>query len=221
MKAQRGHSRDIAPDESLTKPLLAKGYRQRLPGRILMKPNFHRSCMKIPRLHRSTRRRERTALSGQAAVEFALVLIVAMIVLFVAIQMAFIGQAALALGQMNYQGARYAAVNPTFDCSSVAPYMASVGSPTVTRHGVSCASTCTGAPTASAGQGVQVCMACTNGTTQASENCDARSFGDSVQVSLAFDATSVIFLSGNTTSPNFLGIPFPTQLTSTETAMSE
>jgi len=38
-------------------------------------------------------------------VEFALVLFVAMIVLFVSIQMAFIGQAALALGQLNYQAA--------------------------------------------------------------------------------------------------------------------
>ena len=47
-------------------------------------------------------------------VEFALVLFVAMIVLFVAIQMAFIGQTALALGQLNYQAARYAAVNPTY-----------------------------------------------------------------------------------------------------------
>ena len=49
----------------------------------------------------------------------------------------------------------------------------------------------------------------------------AVSFGDSVQVSLAFNTTSVIFLSKNTTNPNFFGIPFPTQLTSTETAMSE
>jgi hypothetical protein len=152
-------------------------------------------------------------------VEFALVLIVAMIVLFVAIQMAFIGQAALALGQMNYQGARYAAVNPSFDCNSVAPYMASVGSPTVTKHGVTCAASCASAPSASAGQGVQVCVVCSSGGT--AENCTQRQFGDSVQVQLAFDATSVIFLSGNTTSPNFLGIPFPTQLTSTETAMSE
>lgn len=152
-------------------------------------------------------------------VEFALVLFVALIVLFVAIQMAFIGQAALALGQMNYQGARYAAVNPTFDCSSIAPYMAAVGSPTITRHGVTCATSCSSAtsPTASPGQGVRVCVVCSGTTT----NCTQRNFGDSVQVQLAFDATSVIFLSSNTTNPNFFGIPFPTQLTSKETAMSE
>jgi len=157
------------------------------------------------------------AFSGQAMVEFALVLFVALIVLFVAIQMAFIGQAALALGQMNYQGARYAAVNPTFGCSSIAPYMASVGSPTITKNGVSCASSCGSGPTASPGNGVQVCVVCSGSTT----DCTKRNFGDSVQVQLAFDATSVIFLSKNTTNPNFLGIPFPTQLTSKETAMSE
>jgi len=48
---------------------------------------------------------------GQAAVEFALISVVAMIVLFVAVQLALIGEDALALGQMNYQGARWAAVN--------------------------------------------------------------------------------------------------------------
>src|SRR5690348_569836 len=158
---------------------------------------------------------------GQAMVEFALVLFVALIVLFVAIQMAFIGQAALALGQMNYQAARYAAVNPTFGCTDVATYMASTGSPTVVRNGVTCASSCpSSGPSVSSGQGVKVCMSCAT-SSGTSENCNTRSFGDTVQLQLAFDATSVIFLSGNKTSPNFFGIPFPTALTSTETAMSE
>jgi hypothetical protein len=164
---------------------------------------------------------------GQAMVEFALVLFVALIVLFVAIQMAFIGQAALALGQLNYQAARYAAVNPTFSCGQIATYMSSNGSPTVVRKGVNQISGCGGAggcslPTSnSAGTGVRVCMVCTNATTNVTEDCTARSFGDPVQVSLAFDATSAIFLSSNTSNPNFLGIPFPTMLTSQETAMSE
>jgi hypothetical protein len=60
-------------------------------------------------------------------------------------------------------------------------------------------------------------MVCSGSTT----DCTARNFGDTVQLELAFDATSVIFLSKNTSNPNFFGIPFPTQLTSTETAMSE
>lgn len=143
---------------------------------------------------------------GQAAVEFALVLIVAMIVLFVAIQMAVIGQAALALGQMNYQGARYAAINTTAPCSKVADYMQSVGSPTVTKAGVHCGT----------GGGVQVTMTCPTSAGGTCSTSPGRAFGDPVQVSLTFDATSVLFL-----SPHFLGISLPTTLTSTETAMSE
>lgn len=166
--------------------------------------------------------RDARGLRAQAMVEFALVLIVAMIVLFVSIQMAFIGQAALALGQMNYQAVRYAAVNPTLGCSAVASYMASNGAPTVASKGVSCPSGDSGCPagglTVSSGQGVHACMVC---TTSSGTNCTQRAFGDTVQLQLAFDATSVIFLSGNKTSPNFFGIPFPTVLTSTETAMSE
>lgn len=146
---------------------------------------------------------------GQSAVEFALVLIVAMIVLFVGIQMAVIGQAALALGQMNYQGARYAAINKAAACTDVASYMESVGSPTVTKDGVSCGAGtgggCTGAT------GVQVTMTCPGAAS-----CTGRAFGAPVQVSLCFNAASLLFL-----SPDFFGIGFPTTLTSTQTAMSE
>ncbi|HZO81674.1 MAG TPA: TadE/TadG family type IV pilus assembly protein [Candidatus Binataceae bacterium] len=141
---------------------------------------------------------------GQAAVEFALVMIVAMIVLFAAVQMAVIGQAALALGQMNYQGARYAAVNSSASCSQVATYMAGVGSPTITKNGVSC----TSCPASGGAVGVQ--MTCSGGA------CGTRNFGDPVQVSLCFDASNLLFL-----SQNFLGVVFPTQLSSTETAMTE
>lgn len=183
-----------------------------------MKLYSHRDCTRNSSVnHGMRRRRDAAGFGGQAMVEFALVLFVAMIVLFVAIQMAFIGQAALALGQLNYQAARYAAVNPTFSCTQVAAYMASNGSPTVIRHGVSCAASCASAPTASVGKGVTMCVVCSGSTT----DCTKRNFGDSVQVQLAFDATSVIFLSKDTSNPNFFGIPFPTQLTSTETAMSE
>jgi len=185
------------------------------------------SYMKSPRLSPDRRRGWGLTLPGQAMVEFALVLFVAMIVLFVAIQMAFIGQAALALGQLNYQAARYAAVNPTFGCSELATYISSNGSPTVVRKGVNQVSGCGSAggctlPTSnSVGTGVRVCMVCTSLSTSAKEDCTTRNFGDSVQVGLAFDATSAIFLSKNTSSPNFFGIPFPTMLTSQETAMSE
>jgi hypothetical protein len=155
-------------------------------------------------------------------VEFALVLIVAMIVLFVAIQMAFIGQAALALGQMNYQGARFAAVNQCAAPNDVATYMALNGSPTITRG---CGSTKFGLTITVSNNGTSLGTGTPSqcsGTFTPPTTCGTpRKFGDSIQVSVAFNTAAVIFLSSNTTSPNFLGIPFPTQLSSTETAMSE
>src|ERR1700675_1097754 len=99
-------------------------------GRLFMRPYSH---TKTPQLVRNMPRCGRSAFSGQAMVEFALVLFVAMIVLFVAIQMAFIGQTALALGQINYQGARFAAVNQCATPSDVATYMVINGSPTITK----------------------------------------------------------------------------------------
>src|ERR1700737_3621882 len=105
-------------------------------GVFFMRRNYS-GCVKSPRLHNSRNTnvaaRQGTAFSGQAMVEFALVLFVALIVLFVAIQMAFIGQAALALGQINYQGARFAAVNQCATPSDVATYMVINGSPTITK----------------------------------------------------------------------------------------
>src|ERR1700722_2958522 len=103
-----------------------------------MKSENYRSMLPHGPAKRAARKRR-----GQAAVEFALVLTVAMIVLFVAVQMALIGQAALALGQMNYQGARYAAVHPDAGATSVPSgstelsiqaYMLSVGSSTITNN---------------------------------------------------------------------------------------
>lgn len=197
-------------------------------GRSFMKPDSHYGRTRIPQLDRNMAGCWSPAFSGQAMVEFALVLFVAMIVLFVAIQMAFIGQTALALGQLNYQAARYAAVNPTYSCSQVASYMSSNGAPSVVSAGVTqmspcgaAAKDCTMPTTNSVGSGVRLCMACTSASSGTPEDCSTRTFGDSVQVSLAFDATSRIFLSKNTSNPNFFGIPFPTMLTSTETAMSE
>lgn len=154
---------------------------------------------------------------GQAMVEFALVLFVALIVLFVAIQMAFIGQAALALGQINYQGARFAAVNQCATPSDVASYMVANGSPTITRGcGAQLTVTVSDNGT-SLGTGTATCSGWSAPTTCASP----RNFGDSIQVSVTFSTSSIIFLSKSTTNPNFLGIPFPKQLSSQETAMSE
>ena len=47
------------------------------------------------------------ARSGQAMTEFLVVAFVAFIILFVAIQLAALGREAMALGQLNYQIARW------------------------------------------------------------------------------------------------------------------
>ncbi len=142
----------------------------------------------------ASRRIERDVLSrlrGQSLVEFALILTLVLLVILLAIQFALIGEAALALGQMNYQGARYAAVNPNADQTAVTSYMVSVGSPTVTTN-----------------NGANLTVTLTPNT--------ARTFGQPVTVSVVFNAASLVVL------PNpFFGISFPTQLQSTETAMTE
>jgi len=155
---------------------------------------------------RTTAQQVRRHQRGQAAVEFALVLTVAMIVLFVAIQMALIGQVALALGQVNYQGARYAAVHPDCDLSScqtagetdINDYMKSVASPTITWTNVTL-SICDG-----------------TGTCSGDNTTVPRTFGNSVTVAMTYDCTGNLFF-----GKSFLGINFPTTLNSSETAMSE
>ena len=185
-----------------------------------MKLCSHRDRTRSSWLVHSARRRNGLGFGGQAMVEFALVLFVAMIVLFVAIQMAFIGQAALALGQINYQGARFAAVNQCATPSDIATYMVLNGSPTITKGCGSSLTITVSDNGTSLGTGTPTCT----GTFTPPTTCTTpppRSFGDSIQVSVTFNTASVIFLSKNTTNPNFLGIPFPTQLGSKETAMSE
>ncbi len=69
--------------------------------------------------------------NGQAMVEFALIAAVAMLILFLGIQFALLGQAALAVGQLAYQGARYASINPNLSSSAVQAWMQGVASPTI------------------------------------------------------------------------------------------
>lgn len=180
----------------------------------------------------ATRSRARSVRSfvtgrGQAAVEFALVATVAMIVLFVAVQLALIGEDALSLGQMNYQGARWAAVNTCALDTEIANYIVSVGSPSVAESGGTCGTQLTMSITDYV-TGAQTTRsnikgtACTNpppSPTQCAAGVNQRTFGTPVTITLTFDASKAIFL-GN--GKNWMGlISFPTTLTSTETAMAE
>ena len=140
---------------------------------------------------------------GQSAVEFALILSVSMIVLFVAVQFAVIGQAALALGQLTYQGARYAAAYT--------------------------ACTDTGTPCGPAGQSIDTYMQSVEpatiqyltGKSATALNITMnptgpRSFGNPVTISCTLNVSGLLFLSNP-----FLGVSFPGTLSSAETALSE
>ena len=141
---------------------------------------------------------------AQAMVEFALVLIIAVIVLFGSVQLALIGQLYLALGQMNYQGVRYAAVNP--DCTdektacglsnqSITQYMLSVASPTIVSI-----------TNANASALKVTYFNVTNPYVK-------RLPGDTVKIDCKLDISSKIFLN--------LGLLFPNSLRSTEQAFTE
>jgi Flp pilus assembly protein TadG len=136
-------------------------------------------------------------------VEFALIATLSMVVLLVGIQFAIIGQAALAVTQASYLGARAASVNSSLTSSSLQTAIANQLSPTI--NGATVTLTNTTDPTCTAGPG---------GT---------RSFGCPINVTVTYDATSKLFLP---TQWSMMGtgtklITFPTSLTSTESAMTE
>jgi Flp pilus assembly protein TadG len=68
---------------------------------------------------------------GQASVELALITPIVLFVMLIGIQYSLLGLAVLGLGQANYQGARYAATNPSAAQSAVQSYMVSVASPII------------------------------------------------------------------------------------------
>ncbi len=131
---------------------------------------------------------------AQAMVEFALLLPLLIIVLFVTIQLALIGMSALALAQADYQAARYAAVNNVNATQAlVSSYVLSVASPAITDDG---------------GANLSVSLnPCASPPNTA---------GSPVSVTLTYTLQTKLFL------PNpFLGISFPASLSSTETAYCE
>lgn len=143
---------------------------------------------------------------AQAMVEFALVLIIAVIVLFGSVQLALIGQIYLALGQMNYRGVRYAALSP--DCINASTTACGLNNQTIKQYMLSVAS-----PTI-----VIITNANANALTVSYSNVTnpgvKRVAGDTVQIVCTLDISSQILL------PN-LGLPFPTSLSTTEKAYTE
>jgi hypothetical protein len=192
---------------------------------------------KAARSFQSRKASSRSILSpkGQAAVEFALISVVAMIVLFVAVQLALIGEDALALGQMNYQGARWAAVNTCATNDQIMQFILFSGSPSVTQSG-GCGANLTMvitdstqvAPGTTVKGSSSTCGTTAPTPTTGCATASARSFGTQVTIQLTFGLNNAIFLLGSGSNfagggrtQSWLGINFPTQLTSTETAMAE
>jgi hypothetical protein len=182
---------------------------------------------------------------AQAMTEFLMMGFVAMIILFVAIQMAAIGREYMALGELNSQVTRWAtnsennalldasgtAVNSP-QCSDVVNLIKNVatspysGAPSTTpvatgfmgkvaSYGVSCTSS------PSAGIGVaMVCLA--KGSNTVTSCAGLRPAGTAVQVTLTMDTSSILFLNlGGSSNPNFLGIPFPKTLSVEHTMMTQ
>lgn len=123
-------------------------------------------------------------------IEFAITLALALMVLIVTIQFAIIGDAALAVTQLAYAGARYAAVNPGYDGSKISRYMRSVASPAINEG---------------SGANLKITLI---------PRAAPHSIGSSLQVSVVYDLRKKVFL------PNpFLGISFPTTLSGIQTTM--
>ncbi|MGH7842627.1 MAG: TadE/TadG family type IV pilus assembly protein [Steroidobacteraceae bacterium] len=118
-------------------------------------------------------------------VELAMIAPVFLIGLLVGIQFALIGASSLSLTQAAYQGARYAAVNPSADATAVKTAIDAVASPTISGY-----------------------------TMTMTPSIAPRSFGTNVQVTLTYAVTPIL-------SNPFLGIPFPTSLVASESAMTD
>lgn len=133
---------------------------------------------------------------GQALVEFALLATIGIIVLMVGVQFAIIGQAALAVTQASYVATRAAAVNTSVTNGNISNVISNQLSPSITSP----ANALT-----------------LNMTTAADSTCTpTRGFGCQVSVTITYNASSKIAL------PNpFLGISFPTTLSSTQQMMTE
>lgn len=168
------------------------------------------------------------ARSGQAMTEFLVVAFVAFIILFVAVQLAALGREAMALGQLNYQIARWVTSpgNETKACSDIKTFITNPVSASayiapgfmgkiIFNGGLACSTDKTAQP-----NGITVAMTvkCPAGTP----TCPAtRPAGTPVQISMSMGTKYALFLTTSTSNPNFLGIPFPQTLSSTETMLTQ
>ncbi len=129
--------------------------------------------------------------------EFALLAPLFLFVVSVAITFAVIGQSALAVSQLAYNGARHAAVNPQLSSAQVHTYVMSGA---------------TGAPSITAGNGAHLTVTAVQAP-----------FGQPVTVTVAYDLSGNAIVSSMMKLFTGLGFrqTFPTSLSSTEVVMRE
>ena len=157
---------------------------------------------------RTASRRLRSPLisRGQSMVEFALISTVAMMVMFVGIQFALIGQAALAVSQGSSALARYAAVNPGA--------LGTNGTVTVTTGSAPAQLLSSSILTGTNNSDLTVTIASYTGTTTTTTSSPG--YTDRVLITVSYSAAGKIAL------PNpFFGIHFPTTLASSDSQMYE
>jgi TadE-like protein len=162
----------------------------------------------------SSRSRRRTR-AGQAMVETVIVISVILLILFGAIQLALIFNAALAVSEYSYTTARYAAVHGTGSTCSAAGYGATLKSsvsppPTICSSGFS---GCSGSAT-------PLSIASVSCTTSAGSSDGTINQGDQITVQISYNLTTgnkIFFPS------NFLGfrMGFPTSLSNSSSVMAE
>ncbi len=139
---------------------------------------------------KSNNKRVQTGLlsRAQAMTEFALIAPIVLIGLLVGVQYAVLGAGDLALSQAAYQGARYASINSSANQTAVKTALDTVVSPLIkSNYTVSVSPTTT------------------------------RATGTAVQVTVSWNASSLIFLP----NPFFYGIKFPSNFSSTQSAYTE
>jgi Flp pilus assembly protein TadG len=141
---------------------------------------------------------------AQSAVEFAMIAPLVFIVMFVGIQYAIIGQAALALSQGASAIARYAAVNPGTVSSGAAS-----GLPAAVQAVLS--------PTILTNSGGDLTVTLTSNSGTSTNATTTPGLGDTCIISLSYNTSSKIFL------PNtFFGVPlFPSTMAAQDSELYE
>jgi Flp pilus assembly protein TadG len=86
------------------------------------------ACLPVSHKNPASRRR---SIVGQTMVEFAFVLPLLLILMLGVLQMILVGGAALAVNEAAAASARYAALNPSADESTIDSYLRSIASPLI------------------------------------------------------------------------------------------